>query len=68
MKVLKKAATLSYHFQEVKTCVVVFFMSLQVFRQVIDAVREERYLRFRRTCIRCAMIVAVFGEKFLLYF
>jgi hypothetical protein len=49
LDVVKEAATLGHHLQEPTPTVVVLLMGLEVVREVLNAVREERDLDFRGT-------------------
>ena len=49
LQIIQQAAALADHHQQPAARAVVFFVALQMFRQMIDALRQQRDLHIRRT-------------------
>lgn len=49
LQIVKKASSLTNHLQQAAAAMMVFFMFLQMFIQIVDFVGQNRDLNFRRT-------------------
>jgi hypothetical protein len=49
LQIIEQATALADHYQQPATRAVIFFVRLQMFRQMVDAMREQRNLHVRRT-------------------
>jgi hypothetical protein len=60
MQVIQQPAPLTDEPEQAATRVVIFGMRSQVFAELLDASREQRYLNFRRATIACGPSVTLY--------